>query len=170
MFLRVTVVLLVAATLASSAGARSERSLTIKLKSVQTGARAIDKTPKQMAAGKFSPGDILVIRDNLFNRVAQLGRPAGVKVGADRSVLTFVSGTAANLVGSASLPGSVVTSRDASIRGDGHPVYENHGRVRQVRGRSWNRDGTCFGLRSQERDEHLSLGPSVARGRASNRQ
>ena len=108
MFLRVTVVLVVAATLASSAGARSERSLTIKLKSVQTGARAVDKAPKQMAAGKFSPGDILVIRDNLFNRVAQLGRPAGVKVGADRSILTFVSGTAANLVGSASLPGGVV--------------------------------------------------------------
>jgi dirigent-like protein len=105
MFSRVAVVLLVTAALASSAAARTNRALTIKLKSVQTAASAVDKAPKQMAAGKFSPGDILVIRDDLFNRVAQLGRPAGAKVGADRSVLTFASGTAANVVGSASFPG-----------------------------------------------------------------
>jgi hypothetical protein len=104
MFSRVAVVLVVTAALASSAAARTDRALTINLKSVETAASAVDQAPKQMAAGKFSSGDILVIRDNLFNRVAQLGRPAGAKVGADRSVLTFVSGTAANLVGSASFP------------------------------------------------------------------
>ena len=118
--MRVVVILVVAATLAASAGARNDRTLTVTLKSVQFSSTGVDQPPQEIPAGKFSPGDTLILRDNLFNRVAQLGRAAGAKIGTDRSTLTFVSPTAARVVGSAFFPGGSVTFKghvDASATG-----------------------------------------------------
>lgn len=78
---------------------------------------AVDKAPKGMSAGRFSAGDVLLIRDDLFNRVAQLGRPAGARIGSDSSKLTFASATAARVVGSASFPGGTVTFRGRATKG-----------------------------------------------------
>jgi hypothetical protein len=75
---------------------------------VQTSSAAVDVPPKGMSGGKFSPGDSIVIRDRLFNRRPQLGRPAGAKIGTDQSKLTFVTDTAAKVVGSADFPGGTV--------------------------------------------------------------
>ena len=89
--------------------AATHRTLMVTLKSVQTYSAAVDAPPKGMSSGRFSAGDFIVIRDNLFNRAPQLGKPAGAKVGTDQSKLTFLSGTRASVVGSARLPGGTVS-------------------------------------------------------------
>jgi len=105
---RLCLLLAVAGALASTASAAPKRALVITVKSVETQWSAIDAPPKEMGAGKFSANDVIVMRDNLFNRAPQLGRPAGAKIGTDLSRLRFLSGTVGVVVGSATFPGGTV--------------------------------------------------------------
>src|SRR5947209_8490099 len=106
--LRVVLTLALVSVFTSTASAAPQRTLVFTLKSVQTYSAAIDVPPKGMNGGKFSPGDSIVIRDSLFSRRPQLGKPTGAKIGTDQSKITFVTDTKARVVGSATLPGGTV--------------------------------------------------------------
>jgi hypothetical protein len=106
---RVSLVFALAAASASTAGAAADRTLVFTVRSVQTYTNAVDVPPNGFSSGRFSAGDYISIRDNLFNRAPQLGKPTGAKVGTDQSRLTFLGSTQAEVVGSASLPGGTVS-------------------------------------------------------------
>jgi hypothetical protein len=106
---RALVLMALTGALVSSATGTSSRVVVITVKSVQTDAVVVvDAPPKGINAGKFSARDVVVERDNLFNRVRQLGRGAGAKVGTDQVRVTFVNSRTANAVGSATFPGGTV--------------------------------------------------------------
>jgi hypothetical protein len=92
---------IVGAAIAASALGRSV--LVIRVKSVQTSGRLIDKAPKGA-----SKGDVLHVRDRLYNRAPQFGKPSGALVGSDQGTVTFLSASKAIAVGSANFPGGTV--------------------------------------------------------------
>jgi hypothetical protein len=102
---------LVTFAIAQSAAAAHERLLVVTVKSVETSARAIDVAPKGMTNGKFSAGDVLVVRDRLVNLAPQLGRPTGASVGTDQARIRFLSAAEAEIVGSATFPAGSVRFR-----------------------------------------------------------
>jgi dirigent-like protein len=104
---------------ASASSARSERAMTIRLVSVATSARPVDKPP----AGP-SKGDQIIETSRLSNAVSQFGKAKGAVVGHDKATLTILSPTALTLDGVATLPGGTI-----AIRG---PVESSSGRVTTI--------------------------------------
>jgi hypothetical protein len=78
----------------------------IRVRSVQTFVAAHNQPP----AG-LSKGDVIVERDNLFNSVPQLGKPAGALVGTDRGTLSVINTKSAVVAGTANFPGGTVSYR-----------------------------------------------------------
>jgi hypothetical protein len=109
---RVSVVLLAAAALLLPGAAQAETTLTIRVVSVSTSLREVDKGPKGVSAG-----DRVIFSDTLRNAVRQFGKPKGAKVGSDRGVMRFTSSRTARFEGSARLPGGTLR-----LEGDVIPV------------------------------------------------
>jgi Dirigent-like protein len=103
-------VLIAVAALAAPGTAAAKKELTIRVVSVSTLLKEIDKPPKGA-----SKGDRVVFRDTLRNAVKQFGKAKGAKVGSDRGTMTFASASSARFDGTARLPGGTVTLRGGVV-------------------------------------------------------
>jgi hypothetical protein len=101
---RVLAALVVVAFFAGAASAADTSSTkVVRLTSVLTAAWLDDHGQEGV-----TPGDIFYERDDLFNAVAQLGKPKGAKVGSDTAKLTF-SGSEVKLFGMARFGEGTIT-------------------------------------------------------------
>jgi hypothetical protein len=84
----------------------TSRSQTIRLISVGTSSKTVDKAPSGLSAG-----DKVIETSRLSNQIAQFGKRKGAVVGHDRATLTVVNPTTVRVDGVATLPGGTVVLR-----------------------------------------------------------
>jgi Dirigent-like protein len=118
----------------------SGSSVVIRVKSVQTSVAAHNQPPAAL-----SKGDVVVQRDNLFNVVPQLGKPAGALVGTDRATITVINAKTALISGTATFLGSTLSFKDTIALTGTKPlsirITGGTGRYRNAKG-TMNEPGT----------------------------
>jgi Dirigent-like protein len=93
-----------AVTVPNAFAGADESSEVVRVVSVTTTSKYVDKRPAGVGAG-----DVIVERDRLLNDRAQFGKPKGARVGWDTGRFTFVSAEVARFRGTAHLPGGTLT-------------------------------------------------------------
>lgn len=135
--LGLTIALLAAFVVASGAPAATAPPTLIRLSTIATSAREVDRPPKGT-----STGDTIHETSTLLNEVAQFGKPKQAVVGSDRAVQTIhLNPRALTIDGVATLPGGTLRFRgkvEPNARGGVVvPVVAGTGRYLGAKGILW---------------------------------